>query len=916
MEVLGVLLSLVCVGAFAVLPIVAVVWASQLRTSMRRLQGELSDVEGRYLALEREVASLRAAVARSASPVAQAAPVAQAVPAEAEGAPAEATQAPVEAAARVLRPVPVAHVLTPSAPVELPAAAAAPASEPDDEESSAPPPDRDDGPPVGLPPPGTSPPRPGASAELPQSISFDRAAIWLLAGLGGLGVVVAGLFFYDVAVERGIITPGIRYALGLVLGVGLMVGAEPLWRRDYRIPAAAVAGAGVGLLYAALYAGYARYDLVGNPTTFALMAGLTVVAALAAVGHDSLFLAVLGAVGGYATPVMLSTGENRAVALFTYVAVLNTGLLAAARRRDWPALVGLVGLATLSLQLGWAATFHTSDQVAVGLLAPICLSGIFLIAALLPGSSRIVSGTAATMSLGGALAISPFLLPLDPPDGGEGMAAAGAAWLGVVVLLGMTSAWLGAARRAGWATLAGAAVVAASGAGAVFAVGQSAASTPALWPVAAGVVGLPLVGLALSGRGPLAAPGAGGALVGGAVALLLALVADPLGLSAPGEAVAWAPLGAATVALGLLSLAGAGLARLSWAPILGLGVSALALLILREPMIRAGDGGALFALAALLYAAFVAWPFLAPRDDDAPAPLAPWFAGALSGPAFFWVMYAAWVPVWGTDYIGVLPAVLGAVSLVAVRALVQRFGADERDSKLALFAGVALLFLAGAIPVQLSDEWITIGWALEVAALAWLCGRLTHPLLKPTALVLAGLVVVRLLLNPAALDYHPAEGPLLLNWMTYTWGVPALSLLFAAWRFRHDDAWVPAVLRIGAILLLFALLNLQVAHAFAVEGRLSFSSDDFAEEVTRSLSWAAYGVTLLVIGLVTRARLTRVLAFCFLLLAAGKVGLLDLWSLGGFARVGSVAGLSVFLMVSALLFRWIEKRAEAGGEST
>ena len=80
--------------------------------------------------------------------------------------------------------------------------------------------------------------------------------------------------------------------------------------------------------------------------------------------------------------------------------------------------------------------------------------------------------------------------------------------------------------------------------------------------------------------------------------------------------------------------------------------------------------------------------------------------------------------------------------------------------------------------------------------------------------------------------------------------------------------------------------------------------------MTRSITWGAFGLALLVSGVLARSRVIRVVAFLFLLLAAAKVFLVDLGNLGGFARVGSLLGLSVFLLVAAVLYRWLDKRLD------
>ena len=82
----------------------------------------------------------------------------------------------------------------------------------------------------------------------------------------------------------------------------------------------------------------------------------------------------------------------------------------------------------------------------------------------------------------------------------------------------------------------------------------------------------------------------------------------------------------------------------------------------------------------------------------------------------------------------------------------------SRLSQLAWFGGTALFFITLIIPIQFEKQWITLGWALEGAALCWLFRRVPHPGLRGAGAVLSGLAFVRLALNPAVLSYQISTG--------------------------------------------------------------------------------------------------------------------------------------------------------------
>jgi uncharacterized membrane protein len=273
----------------------------------------------------------------------------------------------------------------------------------------------------------------------------------------------------------------------------------------------------------------------------------------------------------------------------------------------------------------------------------------------------------------------------------------------------------------------------------------------------------------------------------------------------------------------------------------------------------------------------------------------------------------------GDPIIGVLPLLLGAGALVGAATLVRRHRAGQGSGPLALMIAVALAGLTAALPLQLNNQWLTVAWALEAAALAWLSRRLHHSLLPWGALALAVAVTLRLVLNPFALEYGGTAGPIILNWTLYTWGIPLLSLLVAARGLTQSESErslrrvAPGLLTLMAIAIGFALVNVQVSHAFQDSGPVLLGGKGLWQGMVRSLAWAGYGVLVLIAGLRGEGRAVRFVGLAIVMLAAGKVFAVDLWALSGFVRVGSVLGLGVSLLVVAFLFERLVLRAEASG---
>ena len=243
------------------------------------------------------------------------------------------------------------------------------------------------------PVPRPSPPPPPAGPAFDwESLLGLKGAAWL----GGITLVIASLFFAKWAIDNNYITPQIRIVIMIAAGVGALVWAEISLQRGYSNAAHAVSGAGIAILYVAFYSGHALYGLFPLWLTFAMMGLTTGVAGLLAVRYDAMFTAVLGLLGGFATPVALSTGVDRPLGLFSYLLLLNLGLAAVALQRRWHSLVLLAVAGTFLLEVGWFFRFMTPEKMVIGLGAFALFGLVFL---LLP----VVSGRDddGTLQLGG-----------------------------------------------------------------------------------------------------------------------------------------------------------------------------------------------------------------------------------------------------------------------------------------------------------------------------------------------------------------------------------------------------------------------------------------------------------------------------------------------------------------------------------
>lgn len=200
----------------------------------------------------------------------------------------------------------------------------------------------------------------------------------LTSYVGGFLLFLGVAFLLKEAFNRNLISPEIRVAGGLVIGIGLLIGGLRLNRERYAVTVQSLCGAGIVILYADFFTAHAFYKLIPNPyATFALMSLVTAVAFFLAVRLDAQAVAIIGLLGGFLTPILITTGHDNPLGLFGYVALLDIGLLAVALRQRWLHLTLLAGVATVLMQLSWAGKFFEVEKINIAMAIFVFFSALF-----------------------------------------------------------------------------------------------------------------------------------------------------------------------------------------------------------------------------------------------------------------------------------------------------------------------------------------------------------------------------------------------------------------------------------------------------------------------------------------------------------------------------------------------------------
>jgi hypothetical protein len=766
------------------------------------------------------------------------------------------------------------------------------------------------------------------------------------------------------------------------------------------------------------------YELIPPPLAFGAMIAITVLCGWLAVRHASQTIAVFGLLGGFATPLLLASSEDRSLGLFGYLLLLNVGIVAVGRRRQWPAIALLATLATSLLFGLWLrARFDESHFVlalafcgstallfafngnsapesgrrrwlssqTIGIVTPLLFAlyfasraqlelrlvplsifaGVLSLAALWTASRQRAPHLLIGVAVGDALMLAIWILSSEVSALGAWQAAIASVVLAGIVHVGLE---LAARRRdeqlEEWSYAASAAVLAMLVA---LALGALKAPDAPLWPWLAGALALATLGVRQAAIGT--APVIAIAVYVGAAFVAVAWLEQRSGGEFPALS-NWTELcvfaGVASFELLLAFVPRADAAR-KWA-LRGVYVASVLLLLERawwvggpdwRPAFVAGETAALIACGAIAAAALgsglaytlvaaagciaqarvglvtgatgeraalatiagtwviiSAWPWLA-RKRFGESRLA-WRAGAIACTLWF-APVASLVSEIADDAPDSTALIAGAV-LAAMITLLLRAHARERDhgdrpSALSVgfvwFASVALGFASFAISVEVGHGIDLVGIALWTAGLAVLARWLDRTPLH--AVALAGCVFVFLrspievlltITTPFGDHYELRSGYPIAHWLSYSIGVAAIALFVAAGQMRRGvkpAAWLAqaaSTVALFAILVTFLWVNVEVVNLFSTGPTYDFSLvHKPARDLTISVAWAAFGLTLLLLAVKLDKVSLRWTSLAFFLAAIVKAFLYDLGTLQGLYRVGSLVGLAFALLVVSLLYQ-------------
>ena len=212
-----------------------------------------------------------------------------------------------------------------------------------------------------------SPPPPLVAAASPakrESLE-NRLGSQIFSRVGIVTLLIGATWFLKWAIDNQWIGPTGRVLAGLIAGAGLVVWSERFRGKGVVAFSYSLKAVGSGVLYLSLWAAFQLYHLL--PASAALVAMLLVTAwnAYMAWAQNAQVLAAYALIGGCATPLLLSTGGNHEVFLFSYLLAIDLATIALVRLRPWPRLLLGIFPVTVAYFIGWYAEFYSAEQLAI-----------------------------------------------------------------------------------------------------------------------------------------------------------------------------------------------------------------------------------------------------------------------------------------------------------------------------------------------------------------------------------------------------------------------------------------------------------------------------------------------------------------------------------------------------------------------
>lgn len=265
------------------------------------------------------------------------------------------------------------------------------------------------------------------------------------------------------------------------------------------------------------------------------------------------------------------------------------------------------------------------------------------------------------------------------------------------------------------------------------------------------------------------------------------------------------------------------------------------------------------------------------------------------------------------DYLGLFSLVMGG-AYVLFAYFTNTRNSDDRFL-VWVFLGLAVTFVTLAVPIQLKQNWITIGWAVEGAILIYIGSRYESRNTQMAALAILILVFFRLLIFDVQLPYRVVrdEFVFLFNKRGFSFAVGIAAILTAARLLANDpkqlltgNKAVAGCFLIAANFLALLFLSVEshdLLKYLREADRIPHTVMSYAQQLSLSIIWTLYAMFLIAVGIWKKYAPIRYMALLLFGITILKVFLIDLSTLRFFYRIISFLVLSLILTAVSFLYQ-------------
>jgi len=227
--------------------------------------------------------------------------------------------------------------------------------------------------------PGSNPP---AAERSSQNFTIENFIGLRVIHFVGIILLVIGLSIgVKYVIDRQLISESMRISLAYLAGIVLYLLSWRL-KKNYQLFSAILFSGGMASLYFTTYAAFVYYGFFSFAVTFLIMVGLTVYTAFESIRYDRQEIAVLGMVGAYGIPFLISANNGRAELFFSYIIFINTGIAFLSFKKKWKVMSWLALVISWIFFISWGSFTYEAKDFWTGFISMGILYLLFMVNAL------------------------------------------------------------------------------------------------------------------------------------------------------------------------------------------------------------------------------------------------------------------------------------------------------------------------------------------------------------------------------------------------------------------------------------------------------------------------------------------------------------------------------------------------------